>query len=133
MAAAHIGGGGVVGDGLERTGNRGGGDVGSTEVVHGGGVGPGGGDGGVRVEHALVGAGHGVDGRRVGVIEPSLGHVGGGDRGSAEEETAVGNGLNANAARVGADARAEHLEVVDGVEHCSARVAGRARRGTREK
>jgi len=120
VAAAHVGGRGVVGDGLEGTGNRGGGDVGGTEVVHGRGVGPGGRDCGVRVEHALVGAGHGVDGRRVGVIEPSLGHVGGGDGGGAEEETAVGNGENANAARVGADARRELLEVVDGVEHCSA-------------
>jgi hypothetical protein len=127
VAAAHVGGRGVVAYGLEGAGHRGGGDVGSTEVVHGGGVGPLGRDGGVRVEHALVGAGHGVDGRGVGVVEPSLGHVGGGDGGGAEEHGGT------NAARVGADARSELLEVVDGVEHCSARVAGRARRGTSEE
>jgi hypothetical protein len=127
VAAAHVGGDGVGADGLERTGNRGGGDVSGTEVVHGGGVGPLGRDGGVRVEHALVGAGHGVGDRGVGVGEPALGHVGGGDGGGAEKHRGT------NAARVCASARAELLEVVDGVEHCSARVprAARARRAGR--
>ena len=124
MAAAHVGGRGVGGDGLQRTGNRGGGDVGGTEVVHGGGVGPLGRDGGVRVVSALVRAGHGEYGGGVGVGEPGLGHVGGGDRGGAEEER------RANAARVDADARRELLEVVDGVEHGSAGTwAGRGRGG----
>jgi hypothetical protein len=127
VAAAHVGGHGVGADGLEGAGNRGVGDVGGTEVVHGGGVGPLGRDGGVRVEHALVRAGHVEGDRGVGVGEPALGHVGGGDGGGAEEHGGT------NAARVGADARSELLEVVDGVEHCSARVAGRARRGTREE
>ena len=121
MAAAHVGGRGVGGDGLQRTGNRGGGDVGGTEVVHGGGVGPLGRDGGVRVVRALVGAGHGEYSGGVRVVEPGLGHVGGGDGGGAEEETAGG----ANAARVDADARRELLKVVDGVEHFSASTWGR--------
>jgi hypothetical protein len=75
--------------------------VGGRGVPHGSGVGPLGRDGGVRVEHALVGAGHGVDGRGVEVVEPSLGHVGGGDGGGAEDETAVGNACIAGEARGG--------------------------------
>ena len=101
MAAAHVGGRGVVGDGLEGTGHVGVGDVGATDVVHGGGVGPLGRDGGVRVVSALVGAGHGEFGGGIRVGEPGLGNVGGGDGGGAEEQTAGG----ANAARVDADAR----------------------------
>jgi hypothetical protein len=127
VATAHVGGGGVGADGLEGARHGGGGDVGGTEVVHGGGVGPVVVDGRGRGEHALVGAGHGVGHGRVGVSEPSLGGAEGGigaalEVGAAEEEASGvgGGGVEVHAARVGADARRELLEVVDGVEHYSA-------------
>jgi hypothetical protein len=114
VAAAHVCGGGVVGNGLDGASHGGGGDVSGTEVVHFGSVGPEGRDGGVRVEHALVGAGHGIGHGGVGVVEPGLGRVRIRDGSGAKERGGT------NAARLCAHARGELLEVVDGVEHCSA-------------
>jgi hypothetical protein len=80
VAAAHFGGGRVVADSLERTGHGGVGDVGGTEIVHEGGVGPEVIDGRARGKLALVGAGHGIGHGRGGVAEPALGNAEGGIR-----------------------------------------------------
>ena len=124
VAAAHVVGGSVGADGLGGAGDAGVGDVGSTEVVHGGGVGPVVVDGRARGEHALVGAGHSVADGGVGVGQEALANTEGGisavlEVGGTEEEASSvrGGGVEVHAARVVADAGRELLEVVDGVEH----------------
>eukprot|EP00960_Hanusia_phi_P004590 133485-Hanusia_phi.AAC.1 len=141
MSSTNVGGGSVVANALSASGNRALGDVGSTEVVHAGGVPPPGVDGRASGEHALVAAAHAVADGAVGVRQPGLGSrglAGGvpalvarrvgvstvsvGNRdvqvGSSEVEAGgFSTSVEVNSAGVGSDAGAEGLEVVDGLEH----------------
>jgi hypothetical protein len=123
VASANVGRGGVASDSLEGAGNRSGGDVGGTEVVHVGGIGPVCVDAFAVRPHTLSGGAHVIGHGGVGVSQPGLvaaaRQVGGSER---EPVGVTRGGVEAHAARVGAYAGVQLLEVMDGVEHFSASI-----------
>ena len=132
VASANVGGSGVGSDGLDGSSDGGVGDVGSTEVVHGGGVRPEGVDGGIVVVGALVAAAHAEGNRGIRVGQPGLSNIGAGDVGGTwcmNEESwdvlqctltkvhAISVVARANSAGVASNAGGEGLKVNDVVEH----------------